>query len=329
MAKIVKPSQIAPKSGMNVLIYGQTGIGKSTLALGAAAPLMIDFENGVTRVHEALRTDTVQANNWCDVTGLTETVAGSGYKSVVIDTYSRFIESIESYVVQQPKMAVVTIIPQKDEAGNVVGQTKVVKPSINGYGSIKALRQGFIKALTQTGKNIICVAQETETTDEKTGEKTKRPALGSGKVTTELLQDLDAVGYMYMSQQGVVIDFTPNPAYYTKNADLGCYIVPSIINDHALTGANSLMQGIIDKWHGIQALSIQQSKNYEELLGVIKGYVDAITDAESAEASGMNIAGLLHMWDSKVQARNMMNERLAQVNLKWNAETKTYEPAEV
>ena len=329
MAKIVKPSQIVPKSGMNILIYGQTGIGKSTLALGAAAPLLIDFENGVTRVHEALRTDTVQALNWCDVTGLSEDVAKSGYKSVIIDTYSRFIESIEAYVVQQPKMAVVTAIPQKDEAGNVIGTTKAVKPSINGYGTIKALRQGFLKSLTATGKNIICIAQETETTDEKTGEKTKRPALGSGKVTTELLQDLDAVGYMYMTGEGVVIDFTPNAAYYTKNADLGRYVVPRIINDHTITGANTLMQQIIDKWQAIQAKSVEQSTAYEALLQDIKNRIAGIKDADTANTVCAEIVALPHMWDSKVQARTWLKERVDELKLSYNQESKKYEPAKL
>lgn len=329
MAKIVKPSQIAPKSGMNILIYGQTGIGKSTLALGAAAPLLIDFENGVTRVHEALRTDTVQALNWCDVTGLTEDIAKSNYKSAIIDTYSRFIESIEAYVVQQPKMAVVTAIPQKDEAGNVVGTTKAVKPSINGYGTIKALRQSFIKSLTATGKNIICVAQETETTDEKTGEKTKRPALGSGKVTTELLQDLDAVGYMYMTGEGVVIDFTPNPAYYTKNADLGRYVVPRIINDHKITGKNNLMQQIIDKWHAIQAASVEASASYEKLLQDIRTLVDGIKDADTANEAAKAIPNMAHMWDSKVQARDIFSAKVKELKLTYNKETGSYEQAKV
>ena len=329
MAQIKKPSQITPKSGINILLYGQTGIGKSTLALGAKLPLLIDFENGVTRVHEALRSDTVQAQNWCDVTGLTEEIAKSQYQSIIIDTYSRFIESIEAYIVQQPKMAVVTAIQQKDEAGNIVGTTRAVKPSLNGYGTIKALRQSFLKSLTATGRNIICVAQETETTDEKTGEKTKRPALGSGKVTTELLQDLDAVGYMFMSTEGVVIDFTPNPAYYTKNADLGRFVVPRIIVEHKITGTNTLMQQIIDKWQAIQARSVEASVAYEELLQTIKAKAAEIKDCETARNIVADVLSLPHMWDSKLQAKSILTKRLDELKITYNKATDTYEQAKV
>ena len=290
---------------------------------------MVDFENGVTRVHERLRTDTVQVDNWCDVTGLTDDVAKLPYKSVVIDTYSRFLDSIEAYVVDQPKMAITTAIQQRDASGNIVGTMKAVKPSINGYGTIKALRQQFVKSLTATGKNVVFIAQETETTDEKSGDKTKRPATGSGKATTELLQDLDAVGYMYMSTEGVVIDFTTNAAYYTKNADLGRIVVPRIINNHNVIAANNIMASVIDKWISIQNASVEASAKYEELLDGIRNIVNAIKDADSANNAANSLGSIEHIWDSKVQARQMLSEKAKTLGLNYNKETKQYEQPKV
>lgn len=60
MGLIKKPNELTVKNALSALIYGQPGMGKTTLALSSPQPLLLDFDGGVHRVNAAHRVDTVQ-----------------------------------------------------------------------------------------------------------------------------------------------------------------------------------------------------------------------------------------------------------------------------
>ena len=51
MSLIKKSNEIKVVKNIKIMIYGQAGMGKSTLALSAPRPLLLDFDNGVKRVN--------------------------------------------------------------------------------------------------------------------------------------------------------------------------------------------------------------------------------------------------------------------------------------
>ena len=51
MSLIKKPSELTIPSTVKMMIYGQAGTGKSTLALSTPKPLLLDFDNGVKRIN--------------------------------------------------------------------------------------------------------------------------------------------------------------------------------------------------------------------------------------------------------------------------------------
>ena len=51
MTLIRKPAELKVQPKIKMLVYGQAGIGKSTIALSAPAPLLFDFDNGINRVN--------------------------------------------------------------------------------------------------------------------------------------------------------------------------------------------------------------------------------------------------------------------------------------
>lgn len=53
MSLIKKSNELVIPSTVKMMIYGQAGMGKTTVALSAPKPLLLDFDNGVKRVNMA------------------------------------------------------------------------------------------------------------------------------------------------------------------------------------------------------------------------------------------------------------------------------------
>ena len=53
MSLIKKSNELVIPTTVKMMIYGQAGMGKSTVALSAPKPLLLDFDNGVKRMNMA------------------------------------------------------------------------------------------------------------------------------------------------------------------------------------------------------------------------------------------------------------------------------------
>ena len=84
------PSEIEPLKHISVLIYGQPGIGKTTLACSAADAVLFDYDGGVNRINPAHMIPTLQVESWEDTSEALELIrtnpAFAGTKTIVIDT---------------------------------------------------------------------------------------------------------------------------------------------------------------------------------------------------------------------------------------------------
>lgn len=50
MSLIKKANELVIPTTIKMMLYGQAGMGKTTVALSAPKPLLLDFDNGVKRV---------------------------------------------------------------------------------------------------------------------------------------------------------------------------------------------------------------------------------------------------------------------------------------
>lgn len=311
MGLIKKPNELVVKTNLSALIYGQPGMGKTTLALSAPHPLLLDFDGGIHRVNAAHRVDTVQISKWEEVDEVMQDPDIAGYQTIVIDTAGKMLSFMDKYIMQNnAKM--------RKADGTL---------SLQGYGLRKNMFINFVNQVSLMGKSVIFVAHERE---EKVGdEKQIRPEIG-GSSAGDLIKELDLVGYMEAIGKKRTISFNPCEKFYGKNT---CNLpermeIPTLINDKGeLIGENNFMTNIINTYSKYQAKQTELSSEYEDLMEVIKAQIEMVNDVESANNVSKSLAGMQHIFDSKIQAGILLNKRCKELGLKLNKVSKQYEAA--
>lgn len=310
MSLIKKPSELEVQPYIKALLYGQPGVRKTTLALSAPAPLLIDADRGVHRVDSRHQTDTVQVKSWEDVQNVLQEDL-SAYKTLVIDTAGKLLDFMAAYLMQQdPKL--------RKGDGSL---------TLQGYGARKVMFQNFLKQVALMGKHLVFVAHEKE---EKDGEeKVLRPEIG-GSSSGDLIKDLDLVGYMQSIGNRKTISFEPTQRFYGKNT---CKLPASIdlrqtLNEDGSTvlAPNNQLAGIFDTYQKSLEERKKTTVDYGELLNVIGAKVEEIaTAADANEVSEWAAAFDGHIWDSKLQAAYAIRDRAKELGLIINKESKKYE----
>lgn len=300
---IKRPSELSVKDTLTAIIYGQPGIGKTTLACSAPSPVLLDYDGGISRVNGAHQVDTVQVTSWEDTqTALDEIRKAGTYRTIIIDTVGKMLAYMEDYIKQtNPQM--------KQRDGSL---------SLKGYGVRKQMFLQLLKDVSVMGMNIIFVAHEKE---ERQGDDTRvRPEI-SGSAASDLVKEMELVGYMQAIGTDRTITFDPSERYYTKNTCNmhGIIKVPEVVDtDGNATGENNFFTLVVDAYKAQQQRNIDTNKRNEAQVEEIKAKVAAIANADDANdfvewAKSMPFAG-----NAKGVAAMALRERAAQLGLKLN-----------
>ena len=178
MSLIRKSTELNIPTNVKMMIYGQAGMGKSTVALSAPKPLLLDFDNGVKRMNMAHleNIDTVQVTSWNDVQLVLQEDL-SVYQTIVVDTIGKMMDFIITY------------------------KCGTRQPSIRDWGGINAEFSWMTRTLSSLKKHIIFVAHRDT---RKEGDDTVFiPALRE-KSYNSIVTELDLLGYLEMkSERGV------------------------------------------------------------------------------------------------------------------------------
>lgn len=96
---IVQPNEMSfADKNFSMIIYGPPGVGKSTLALSAPDPVLIDFDGGIARVKAYHRKTTIQCQNYEEVLKDLNSDAVRNCKTIIVDTGGSFITSRDFFV---------------------------------------------------------------------------------------------------------------------------------------------------------------------------------------------------------------------------------------
>lgn len=310
MSLIKKPFELKVQPSIKVLIYGQPGLRKTTFALSAPAPLLLDFDGGVHRVDPRHQSDTVQIEKWDDIADLLKEDLSS-YKTLIIDTAGKMLDYMSTHLVLQDA-----------KLGKRDGSL-----SLQGYGVRKTMFQNFLKQVALLGKHLVFVAHEKE--EREGDQKIIRPEIG-GSSAGDLIKELDLVGYLQSIGQKKTISFEPCEKFYGKNT---CKLAPVIDLQSTLeeNKPNTQLTSIFDTYQKSLEERKQVATEYTKLMADISEKVEHISTPDSAnEVSEWAKAFEGHIWDSKLQAALSINKKTKELGLVINKESKKYEmPAAV
>lgn len=315
MGIIKKPSEIEPKATISILIYGQPGLGKTTLGCSAPSPVLFDYDGGVQRVNAAHQVPTVQIRSWEDtVTALNEIrdeeAAGNLVcRTIVIDTVGKMLDFMSDYIIRtNPKMAM----------GNGA-------LSLKGYGERKKMFSDFIKAVIISGKSVVFIAHERE---EKQGEETKkRPEIG-GSSAGDLIKELDLMGYMSAYGKDRTISFNPTDAYYAKNT---CNLPETeklkvtVDADGNAVGKNDYISTVIARYVAFQKEQQTKKLDYQQQVDEFTQLIDDASDCESLNKVYEQFAELEYIFNSRLVIGQKLEAKAKQLKCKFNKSSKRYE----
>ena len=312
MSLIRKAEELNFNAKIKALIYGQAGMGKTTLGLSAPKPLLFDFDGGVHRVNFAhlQGVDTVQISTYQDFLDVLNTENLSAYETFVIDTGGKALDYMAEYIIKKnPKM------------GRANGTL-----TLQGYGERKAEFTALVKKTSMMNKHIIFIAHR-ETKQE--GDDMRYIPLFGGSNYDSLVTELDLVGYLEMNGRKRTITFDPTSRNDGKNTcNLAPIIdIPVIVDDKGnATAPNDFMaERVIKPYIARLEQRKTQGAEYNKAVQELKEQIYLVTDAQSANDFIARIDKFQHVGSSKAMAGKLLKEQADKLGLYFNKEIKQYE----
>lgn len=251
---ITKSTDVILTTNLVVTIYGEPGIGKTSLAFSAERPLLLDFDQGAQR--SIGRKDAVIIKNWTDIENININDL-KGYNTIVIDTVGRLLEVLaESLKLKNPKM--------RSGTGEL---------TLQGYGALNTVFRSWLNKIKSFGKDVVLIGHSKE---EREKEQTfnRIDAMGSSKAEINKCSDL--LGYAYANDNHRYIDFNPTSGHLGKNcAQIEIKKIPDYTENQAFLA--SLIQ--LTKTH-MNAMSEEQTKEQNNYNTAIDKINECIEDED-------------------------------------------------
>lgn len=298
--RIVKGTESISVDHPVFMIFGQPGIGKSSLAYSMKDSLLLDFDLGAHRAVN--RRDTVQIGTWADVVELMEARdVLAAYSSIIVDTAGRCLDAITNDIADKE--------PKKAPGGNLSQQ---------GWGTLKTRFRQWVGQVKGMGKDLLFVSHDKE---DKDGDlRVVRPDIVGGSYG-EVMKNADFVAYLYMSGKDRVLDFNPTDRWVGKNpASWAPFKVPPIAK------ATEFMADLYEK--GREALGTISDESAKILQAVEdwRANIETFTTPEECTNALVPINGLSAILQPQV--KKLLLDRSKALGLLFNTKTKAFEASQ-
>ena len=304
---IVKPENMDfSNKNIIMIISGLPGVGKTTLSLSAPDVVLIDADEGMSRVKPEHRKDSSMVKNYEELLADIKTFEGH-YKTVVIDTCGALIDLMKDWAMRTEPSA------SKKSGGF----------SQQGYGFVKT---EFLRLSAELRKkfNVIFLFHAAK---DRQGDDVFYDIVCEGSAKTLVWQPADLGAYLHIVNGERYLGFTPTMNYNAKAA----YGIKGLVKVPELKDGepNDFLAKLFAKVKGNiaaekEALKPQQAA-YEAAMTAGKNAIDAIQAPEDVTWAMDQIKALSHSLTSERELKAALTERIKELGIVYNKETKDYE----
>lgn len=298
----------------SMIIYGSPGLGKTTLALSAPDPILIDFDRGVSRVKAYHRKPTIVCSTYEEVLTDIQSPEIKDCQTIIIDTGGSFVTYLQDWAMRTNP----TVNKQKNGA-----------LSLKGFGAVKQEFARFTNHVRDVmNKNIIYVFHSDEQKD-KDGNPIQRLQC-EGAARNLVWQPCDLGAYMQMIGTRRILTFTPEAEFFAK----GCYgidgqrEVPTV----SANDKNDFLTRLFEEARGnIEADNeafAPIKAQYDAVMIEVNRIIAGINNADDATAAAIELPKLEHALTSKKEALGLLTAKATALGLVWDKADKVYKQAE-
>jgi hypothetical protein len=218
--KITRASDPIKVERITVTVYGNPGLGKTSLAFSASSPLLLDFDNGSHRAPN--RADVVRITDWTEVVGI-KAADLEGYDTVVIDTVGKALDVLAQDVIRSDSRLAY---------GGALNQ--------QGWGKLGVRFSAFLRLVHSFGKDVILIAHMDEQRD---GDAVRERLKVPGGSKDLILTDSDVIARISIMNKERHLIFSPTETSFGKDP-AGLISMP--IPDAKSPAFKAFMGGVID-----------------------------------------------------------------------------------
>lgn len=308
---IVRPEEMNfDNKKFSMIIYGSPGVGKTTLALSAPKPVLIDFDDGVFRVKAYHRSITIVCTTYEEVLQDLKSPEIASCETIIIDTGGSFINYLKDWAIRSNPSV------NKQKNGSI---------SLKGFGAVKTEFNNFVATVRDImKKNVIFVFHTDEKADKDGNPQQRLMCEGAAKNT--VWTSCDFGGYMQMIGNKRVISFTPDQEFIAK----GCHGIEGTFNvpNKGADEKNDFLTQLFDK---AKSNITQENEvfaplreKYDTAIKQAKEILDSVTDVASLNGAVNVIQALDHALTSKKESSVMIKDKANALGFIWDREQKMY-----
>lgn len=311
---------------IRMLIAGYPGIGKSTLALSAPNPLHIDLDFGIDRVEPRYRKPFIQPQSYdeirhdlaydptmSEVDKAAQLKELEAFDTLVFDTGGKLITIISQWAItQNPKYG------QRD--GSL---------SLKGYGFVG---REFVKLMDHCfyvlHKNIVIVFHAIE---DKDGDNTRLRIKVEGQTKNNVWEPMDLGGFVEMVGKDRTIGFDNCERYFAKGTRgiHGLWKIPELNDHHPNNDFLTYLFSVYNQRSNEEVMRANEEKEaYEKAMATGKEILATCKDVDSLNAAIEKFGNIEHSLTSNDELNVLWKQKVAELGLKYNRQTKQYEPKE-